>query len=171
MKFFIFSLPRSRSAWLSLFLSSADSFCFHEPLGDEVSLVDRMAARPEPVVGAIDTGAYRSYEAVLEMLPDAHYFMLYRDPVEIQRSSDKFGVTFDARKEYERLCDIPVAHTIYANGLNDVDYLESLWVAIVGTPFDRERAPLMTEMHIERDVYRYFSNRPHLRNPLSASWN
>jgi hypothetical protein len=134
-----------------------------------------MAARSEGVVGAIDTGAYRTPGVIQSMLPSAQYFMLYRDPDEIQRSSDKFGVKFDARKEYEHLDAIPLSwHTIYADLLGDIEYLESLWYLVTvqrGLEFDRERAELLIEMHIERDVHRYFSNRPHLPNPLRANWN
>jgi hypothetical protein len=168
--FFIFCLPRSGSAWLSLFLSGNDSFCFHDPLGDQGALTERMYNRKESVVGAIDSGAYRMSAAIQTALPCARYFVLRRDPQEIQRSSDKFGVKFNAVQESSILDGLEHLQ-LYSSMFGDLDYLEFLWRMITELPFDRERAKIMSEMRVERDVYRYFSNRPHLPNPLRASWN
>ena len=56
MNFFIFSLPRSGSAWLSVFFTHGNAFCYHEPLAESQPL-SVLFNRPG-IVGAIDTLAY-----------------------------------------------------------------------------------------------------------------
>jgi hypothetical protein len=159
--FCIYSLPRSGSAWLSVFLSGRDSFCFHEPLSDYPlpRLLERINARSERVVGIMDTAAYRSNPQAAERFDQR--FILLRDPEAIRRSSARFGIHFDAHAEQERLCALDGQAIEYAR-LSDLDYLANLWTRIVGEGFDVERARLMLEMRIERDVRLFFANRPQL---------
>lgn len=159
--FCIYSLPRSGSAWLSLFLSGRDSFCYHEPLSDYPlpRLFEQIAARPERAVGIMDTAGYRI--APKAALSFHQRFLLLRDPEEIRRSSAKFGIEFDAHAERERLCALD-GQVIDYQFLSDLNYLEVLWTRIVGDGFDIERARLLLEMRVERDVRKFFAARPHL---------
>lgn len=138
MKYFIFALPRSRSAWLSVFLG-----CYHE-------LTAEPDWRNRQVNGAVDTGAFRNPAEVYRAFPSARYFSLYRDPLEINASAQKLGSSFDATTK-----TLPEHQRIEAARLSDLDYLEQLWARIHGTPFDRDRAALLTEMNIQRDIVKF----------------
>jgi len=160
LNFFIYSLPRSGSTWLSVFLTGHDSFCYHDPFGDE-----RIVPRTEKVVGAVDTGAYRMTPIVDALYPEARRFVLYRDIEQIQASTDRHGVKFNAAEEMKILDAIEVPR-IYSSMFGDLEYLEILWKAIIGLPFDAERARMLSEMRIDTDVRKYFAHRPYL-NPVA----
>ena len=144
-----------------MFLTGRSSFCFHEPLSDYPlpRLLERINARPERVVGIVDTAAYRTNPRAAQSFDQR--FILVRDPEEIRRSSARFGVHFDVHAERERMCALDGQVIEYAR-LSDLDYLENLWTRIVGEGFDIERTRLMIEMRIERDVRLFFANRPQL---------
>jgi hypothetical protein len=150
--FFIYSLPRSGSAWLSMFLSQPGAFCIHEPLANEEPLMEQMSKRSENVVGAIDTSAYMD---PLVLPKEVKIYVLWRDWESIEQSSLKMGYDIDVKlhqKIFTSNLEITPANTIRYKDLGNLDYLEVLWNEIVGTPFDRERAEYLVEMKIERTV-------------------
>lgn len=150
--FFIYSLPRSGSAWLSLFLSQPGSYCLHEPLANEASLEKQLANRPEEVLGAIDTSAY-----LIPFIPPAAFtpYILWRDWQDVERSSLQMGFDVDVRMEQSILTSnvrMTASNTIRYKDLGNINYLEVLWKEIVGTPFDAERAEYLIEMRVERNI-------------------
>jgi hypothetical protein len=153
--FFIYTMPRSGSAWLSQFLSQPGSFCFHEPFADDMRwdwLMTRMQERPEAVVGAIDTSAYmRSDFFSHAQVPT---FCLYRPLSSIIASVKKKFPEYSYKTESEY--EVFQAKTlgmklIHQRGFSDLGYLESVWNLVVGLPFDRGRSEYLMEMHVERD--------------------
>lgn len=162
--FFIFSLPRSGSSWLSVFLTGPDSFCYHEPTADyDIPTWEGMAkARPERIVGAVDTGAYIQAPEIWNSFPKAKFFSLVRDPHEINKSSRWIGIeNYDAYKEREVLDSLKHEKILYSK-IWDLGYLEEIWDRVIGTRFDSERARLLKEMRIERDVFSFFNIRPEI---------
>lgn len=148
--FFIYSLPRSGSAWLSMFLSQPGAYCFHEPLADDEPLMERLARRPEDVVGAIDTSAYTD---PITFPPEVPVYVLWRNWNEIQDSSLRMGYDVDIQFEQRiltRNVTMTASNTIRYRDLDNLDYLEVLWKELVGTSFDRERAEFLIEMKVER---------------------
>lgn len=136
-RFFIYSTPRSGSAWLSNFLTYGGSFCQHEPMADGSGVYF-----PEyQVSGAIDTGAaligYKPPEGV-------EIFHLARDRDEVVSSLQKIGL-----KPYDL--------SAYKSGfryrdLFDINYLEVLWGLVTHLPFDRNRAEMLIEMNVQRSI-------------------
>ena len=129
-------MPRSGSAWLSNFLTYGDSFCKHEPLAEGV-----MKFADSPVSGAVDTGA-----AFVGYLPPegTRIFHLSRDIWEVQKSLMRIGLP---------TIDLSCYLTGFEYGrLFDVGYLENLWGEVTGLPFNKERAEMLIEMNVQRDV-------------------
>ena len=157
-RFFIFSLPRSGSAWLSVFLSGPDSYCYHEPTADMPypHWAGHIAHRRETVVGGVDTRAYQYAAGLMLSLPEARFLSLVRDPAEINASVHKLGYSFDAPTEREKLDALQLDPIHYEN-LRDIEYLCALWAHLIGTPFDEERAQHLIEMNIQRDVKRFMA--------------
>jgi hypothetical protein len=150
--FFIYSLPRSGSAWLSMFFSQPGAFCIHEPLANEALIIEQMKARPEEVVGAIDTSAYSEPPT---LPPEVRTFVLWRDWQDVEQSSLRMGFDVDVRAQQRILTQnvwMEKANTIRYKDLGNLNYLETLWREIVGTSFDRERAEYLVEMRVERSV-------------------
>lgn len=136
MRFFIYSTPRSGSAWLSNFLTYGDSFCKHEPLAE-----GKMVFADYPVSGAVDTGA-----SFVGYLPPegTRIFHLWRNPSEVAASMRAIGLPSYCLDEYRMGFEY--------SRLFDVGYLEELWNKVTGLPFCKERAELLVEMNVQRDV-------------------
>lgn len=152
--FFIFSLPRSGSAWLSQFLSLPGSFCYHEPLADGGPdwLLYNMNNRPEACVGAIDTSAYQVPDQIQFSL-SCRKFALHRNVTEIARSTERLGAVVDYDVEYSKFLRVASdLQPIYYHRLWDISYLRALWSVIVDQPFDAERAKYFMEMNVQRSV-------------------
>jgi len=94
-----------------------------------------------PVSGAIDTGAafvgYRPPEGV-------RVFHLYRDPLEVRRSLRRAGLPVYDLSDYRGGFEY--------GRLWDIGYLENLWGEITGLPFDRERAEMLINLNVQRDI-------------------
>lgn len=151
MKYFIYSLPRSGSAWLSVFLSGKDSYCFHEPFvdGDPANLYGISILRNEYIIGAIDTSAYfRNDMSVI----DCSKFVLIRPISDIKASFAKLGWPSDWDFQLEKFREATSGLTpIYYTRLFDIAYLREIWKQVIGTEFDEERALTLIEMNIQRD--------------------
>lgn len=164
--FFIYCLPRSGSCWLSVFLTAFDSYCYHEPFADMSpdQLQAKIAQRPDWVTGAVDTGAYRLQAGSIERaIAGVRSFVLKRNVVEIQASADANGVIYDAHEELGRLESLTAGLAVIDyHRIDDVGYLREIWGELIGTPFDRERAVMFTELNITRDLRKFFGSRPNL---------
>jgi hypothetical protein len=159
MNFFIFSLPRSGSAWLSIFLTYGGSFCYHEPSAEREPL-DKLFERPGS--GAIDTLAYTHPERYKKY----RLFVLARAADQIEESSRRCGVNYRAPiVEFNRVTyGLPqIEHC----RLSDIDYLQQVWSMIVGTPFDRDRTEQLAGMNITRDLSKISSKVPALAHLLN----
>lgn len=156
MRAFIYSLPRSGSAWLSVFLTGQDSFCFHEPTAEKIPTGTLFDSRPERVVCGVDTGAYLIAPTIGRAL-GARCFVLHRDTAQIQKSlrSLKFG-RLDASEERRKLDQVTEGMGIieYAR-LFDVGYQREIWQEITGLPFDALRAEAISGMNIKRDTQKF----------------
>jgi hypothetical protein len=167
--FFIYCLPRSGSAWLSVFLSGFDAFCYHEPLADmsPEQLNERFGQREDFTTGAIDTGAYRLQRgAVAAAIPAVRQFVLRRDTIDVQAAADANGMIYDAHEELGRLLNVTAGlPEIDFSRFDDVWYLKSVWEDLIGSPFDAERARLFVEFNVTRDLGKFLGTRPYLRRP------
>ena len=152
-QFFIYSLPRSGSSWLSQFLSMPGSFCYHEPLADHTlpDILDKMETRPEPCVGLIDTSAHQKDLAKLE---NCNYYVIHRDLQEIDKSLKLKGWVINIQEEQKKLHLASAAAgciNLHYKWFNDLGYLRNVWDSIVDSPFDQERAEYLMEMNVQRE--------------------
>jgi hypothetical protein len=162
--FFVFSLPRSGSAWLSLFLTGKDSFCYHEITADvPIPKIRQLwLDRPETAIGAVDTGAWLWPDEVCEAVKGSTLCVLKRDLDEIELSCRNLVAAghnvadFDVVKSAERLNAVTKDFLVIEHArFHDIEYLRELWRRLLGTPFEEERARLMIEMNVTRDLGRF----------------
>lgn len=161
MNFFIFSLPRSGSAWLSVFLTHGPAFCYHEPLAESQTL-SVLFSRPG-IVGAIDTLAYT--QAVV-LRQQYRCFVLKRDIAEIESSSARCGVTYRAPQETFARATAGLTVIDYRY-FRDIKYLAHIWWSVVGDDFDAARAQQLMEMNIQRDLPRIITKVPTLAHCIA----
>ncbi len=88
--FVIFSLPRSRSAWLSMFLSYRGLVVGHDIGADGLSVAQFMD-RVWP--GTCETGAAFAWPVIRDFLPGAKFVTVRRDRAEVCASLARFGLT------------------------------------------------------------------------------
>lgn len=143
MKYLIYAMPRSGSAWLANFLTFGESFCFHEPLAQ--GMVDLPAVAP--IVGAVDTGAF--YIEGEGLHADRH-FRLVRNASDVRRSLRRLRLPVAGVAQFS--ADTAHLETLEYERLFDVEYLRDVWSRVVGTTFHVERAQQLTETHVERDL-------------------
>lgn len=155
--FHIICLPRSGSAWLSVFLSHGNAFCFHDLLADvEVGqLAWRYINRKESVVGSVETGSYIT-DPSPSLPPSTQYFYIHRDWKEVEESWAKLGYgVVNVKEEHDKM--LAMAKNLGARRLeyskfSSLTYLSWIWGTVVGTGFDAERAAYLIEMNITRDL-------------------
>jgi len=112
--FFIISLPRSRTAWLSNYLTYGDSFCFHEGLvgcDSLKALRGKMEATGFKTVGNSDCMNILLIDNIMEEFHDAKFVFIHRPKEEVIHELRKFGLNENgfieiAVQKMETLSDI-----------------------------------------------------------------
>jgi len=150
-KFFILSLPRSRTAWLANFLTYEDSFCFHEGLLQTASpyhLKDLFESVGKGIVGNADCGNIFFLNEIREIYPDAVFIYIKRD---IKDVLDSLGCMSDDFHDFQtvhmaesllRELDVP---TFRYDELDEYACRE-IWELCVGTEFDKTRWEMLDGM-------------------------
>ncbi len=143
MKFLVYAMPRSGSAWLANFLTADGLVCHHDPLGrmsfQEANRLD----------AAVDTGAYLFQR---KMLAERSY-ALVRNVKDCNRSLARLGLVQVAE---DQGLDIP---TFHFERLFDIGYLAELWSQVRGTPFDVERAKMLIDLNVQHRLDRVLGDR------------
>lgn len=97
--FVIFGLPRSRTAWLSKFLTYGDWICGHEELRHCRSLDDVKAWFSQPCIGTAETAGAPWWRMIPRFAPDARVLVVRRPVEEVVDSLMALdGVAFDRAK-------------------------------------------------------------------------
>ena len=94
MAFIVFALPRSRTAWLSQFLSYGDWHCGHEEMRHVRSLEDVKSWFSQPYVGTAETAAAPFWRTVARLTPDIKVVVVRRPVAEVVASLMRLG-SFD----------------------------------------------------------------------------
>lgn len=81
--FVIFALPRSRTTWLSRFLSYRDWHCAHDASGHFRTLDDAKAWLSQPNTGAVETAAAPHWRLLARYRPDARVVVIIRPVAEV----------------------------------------------------------------------------------------
>ena len=94
--FIVYALPRSRSYWLSRFLSYGEWTCGHDELRHARSLDDVKAWFQQPNTGTVETAAAPWWRLVR---PDVRVVVLRRPVAEVMASLDRAGMHVGAEAE------------------------------------------------------------------------
>lgn len=89
--YIIFALPRSRTAWLSQFLSYGDWTCGHDQLRYMRSLDDVKAWLSLPYAGTCETGGAPFWRLLAKYVPDTKVITVRRPVDEVMASLAKAG--------------------------------------------------------------------------------
>lgn len=94
--FLVLSLPRSRSAWLSRFLTYGDAICGHEELRHMRSLDDIKAWFDQPAIGSAETAVAPWWRLLHHFAPNTRIVIVKRPIEDVFDSLMRLpGCTFD----------------------------------------------------------------------------
>jgi hypothetical protein len=97
--FVVLCLPRSRSAWLSRFLTYGDWVCGHEELRHMRSLDDVRAWFSQPCIGTAETAGAPWWRMLERFAPGARVLVVRRPVAEVVESLMRLdGCTFDRER-------------------------------------------------------------------------
>lgn len=164
-RFLIAGLPRSRTAWLSVFATTGDSICYHDPLvgmSDVKELEAVYQSEFYKFVGVCDTGAGFFLDWILPTLAP-RTLIIERDPKEVRDSMTALGLTVtqqqvnilaDKLREFK---EHPLVMWVPYEALNVKRVMQKVfWHLMPGHPFDEARYEQLTKMHIEVDMPKAF---------------
>lgn len=100
-KFLILSLPRSRSKWLSEFLSPCDKKCGHDLIVQCKSVAD-FASALGACVGSCETGAMVGWKLIRQLMPEVRLLVVRRPVGEVMDSFRRLGFGVDETLLEER---------------------------------------------------------------------
>lgn len=95
MNFAVFSLPRSRSYWLSRFLTHGDWTCGHDQARYIRGIDDVRSWLSQDHVGTVETAAAPWWRLAVKYRPDVKIVVIRRDPDAVVESLMYCGITFD----------------------------------------------------------------------------
>ncbi|MDR3415029.1 MAG: hypothetical protein P4L83_02490 [Nevskia sp.] len=105
LPFIIYALPRSRTFWLSRFLSYGGWHCGHEELRHLRTLDDAKAWFSQPVTGTAETGAAPWWRLVQSVRPDIRTVVVRRPVSEVVDSLVRLGFERSAMEAGMRRLD------------------------------------------------------------------
>jgi hypothetical protein len=158
--FIVFSLPRSRSAWIARFLSYGGRRCGHD-LATECASLDEFTSRLRgEYAGTAETGAVVGWHALRRRLPDAKIAVVRRPVGEVYNSLARFGVASQvlAAELLER--DAMLKEMAHVRGvksftfaqLNGIEACRALFEHCLGEPFDWEWWESLAGVNVQVDV-------------------
>ena len=93
--FIVFSLPRSRSYWLSRFLNYDPWRCHHDIVTDLHSIQKLQNFFDIPYIGTCETGMVDGWRIAEKLVPDARRVVVKRPVDEVSKSLAKFDIHWD----------------------------------------------------------------------------
>lgn len=94
-QYLIFGRPRSRTAWCANFLTSKESFCYHEPFAhhDMRDMQRAINSTPAIATGIADTSLIHRPHEVVKAFPDARLVVLTGSSLSWQRFAHRLKLS------------------------------------------------------------------------------
>jgi hypothetical protein len=139
----VLGLPRSRTTWLSVFLSYAGWDFYHDMLVDVDSTEDLVNRLRMPKTGTVETGMARAFHFLADELGELRVVVVKRPIGEVAESASKFGWEFPAgylQEESNRLdaiSKLPGVLTVNYADLPEEATCAEVFEFCLDLPFDR----------------------------------
>ena len=139
--FFILTLPRSRSEWLSAFLSYKGAIIGHDTAVNCDSVGDFLAA-VSMMRGTVKSGAVIAWKQLVATFPHSVFIAVHRPVHEVLISLEKLGVParyselYDRAKMLEEFSNYPGMKSCGFNSLNRDRVRREIFEACLGVQYD-----------------------------------
>lgn len=159
-KFFITGLPRSRTAWMSVFLSGGNTICYHdacENLSDIKHIDDMYRSDFYKHVGISDSGLGFFLPYILEHVKP-RTLIIERDPADVIESLKKISMLDTnfielLHQELLKAKGHPLVMWVPFESLDSKRVMQKIfWHLMPGEPFDEVHYDLMSKMNIQCDI-------------------
>ncbi|MDE2439727.1 MAG: hypothetical protein KGP14_01790 [Betaproteobacteria bacterium] len=157
--FLITSLPRSKTAWMSVVTSTTQTFCRHEPIQDITQLDDLRAlwhSDQYRYVGVSDSAMGFFMDWIMaEIKPRT--LIIDRDLAAVERSILKRGIVLTnycevLLDELRRWRNHPLVMCVDFDQLGDIGVMERVWGHLMPSQyFDRAQFQQLAHMNIQAD--------------------
>ena len=158
--FIVFSLPRSRSAWMSVFLSHGGHFVGHD-IGTECKAPeDFLDALAGKLSGTCETGAMFAWRLLRHELPDCKFVVIRRPRSEVTASLGRFGLRGfeDEMKRRDELLDeiaaLPVTLAVKFSDLASADACKQVFEFCLRRQMDWQWWSHLSDLNIQVDMRR-----------------
>lgn len=169
--FIIYALPRSRTAWLSNFLTYGDWFCGHEKAINMRNLEDVKAYFSRPNVGAVETAAAQGYYLLRYLVPNIREIVILRPVNEVVDSIMNMDVsevaTYDRdilqrNMEYgdrmlRKIARSPNVLSLNYSDLDDLEKCKEIFEHCLPYKFDQKWWRVWKDRNIQVDVKKVLS--------------
>ena len=158
--FLITGLPRSRTAWMAEFMTTASSVCFHEPLRkmyDVSGLSHKLMDDEHKFAGASDSGAGYFLPWILTNL-QCPVVIIDRHIDEVDESMRGIGFSIRPalellKKEINTYGDHPNVMRVKFENLHQLTTMQKIfWHLMPGEPFDEGRFERFDKVIVEVNV-------------------
>jgi len=158
--FIVFSLPRSRSAWIARFLSYGGKTCGHDLATRCGTMAEFRAMFDRDYAGTAETGAVVGWQAIRRLLPEARIAVVRRPVAEVHGSLARFGLgsplLMDELRERDAMLDqvarLRGVKSYSFADLNGIDACRDLFEHCLGEPFDWEWWERWANRNVQVDV-------------------
>lgn len=160
--FLVLALPRSRTAWLSHYLSHGPDRCGHDEIIDCKTLpefIDRFHGSAR-LAGSCETGAVDGWRAILAGMPKVRLLLVRRPPLAVWGSLAKFGIApptqmLEARNEMlNAVAAVPGVTQVRFSDLNDEQCCRWIFEHLLEKDWDRSHWLRMRDFNIQVDMPR-----------------
>lgn len=151
MNYFVIGLPRSRTAWLSVFLSQSGNYCHHDGLNG-CRTID---AYRQKIGTHGDSSTGLMMFDVDKLFPGAPIVIIEKNDIELQSCISWCNNTYqvDSRDHIKRLNGLMATIKGLRIKQRDINQmLPEIWAHLIGTRWKDEYANL-TDFNIQSDPY------------------
>ena len=156
--FVVFSLPRSRSAWASLFLSYGGAFVGHDiaiDCGRPEDFIEQITGK---FAGTCETGAMVGWRLIRRYLPTCKFAVIRRRRADVVASLGRFGLTGfeDEMERRDALLDeitaLPGTLSLTFSDMETSTACAMLFEFCLERPFDPRWWLHLSQMNVQVDM-------------------
>lgn len=161
MTFLVLGLPRSRTAWLSRFLTYGDHICGHEELRHCRSIDDVKSWLSQSHMGSAETAASPFWRLLLRLAPDVRVVVVRRPVAEVVESLAAFGFDRPVMEPMMRRLDaklrqivkrVPNVLEVTFDGLNDEATCKAVFEHCLPYAFNKAHWARLSRENVQCDM-------------------
>lgn len=177
--FIVLALPRSRTKWLSMFLSYDDRRCGHDTAIDcdtVQQFLNQFASRGGGLAGTVETGAMIGWRLLRAKLPNLKTLVIMREPSEVLASLARQGLSGqwldrDIGEKWMMLTAIandPEVTVLDWRALNDPLICKELFEKLLGIEWDEEWYERFSATNIQIDLFQRLTRLQYRAKAIAA---